>query len=73
MSCLGGWFFGNLASHPYFTRSKGCVPMASESHIPIIDLEDSLASAIPQLESATTEENKMLRLRMLEIWDACLV
>ncbi|XP_019251107.1 PREDICTED: uncharacterized protein LOC109230022 [Nicotiana attenuata] len=45
--------------------------MASESHLPIINpLEDSPASVIPTLEPATAEENRILRLRMLEMWDA---
>nr|XP_018632363.1 uncharacterized protein LOC108948118 isoform X1 [Nicotiana tomentosiformis]XP_018632364.1 uncharacterized protein LOC108948118 isoform X2 [Nicotiana tomentosiformis] len=44
--------------------------MASKSHLPIIDREDSPAPAIPQPESAAAEENMMLCLRILEIWDA---
>ncbi|XP_070031667.1 uncharacterized protein [Nicotiana tomentosiformis] len=44
--------------------------MASESHLPIIEPEDSPVSAIPQSESATTEENRRLRVLMLEMWDA---
>ncbi|XP_070031579.1 uncharacterized protein [Nicotiana tomentosiformis] len=59
-----------MASYPYFTRSKGSVSMASESHLPIIEPEDSPVSAIPQSESAATEENRRLRVRMLEMWDA---
>nr|XP_009758067.1 PREDICTED: uncharacterized protein LOC104210800 [Nicotiana sylvestris] len=58
-------FFGNLAPHPYFTRSKGNVPMASESHC-----KDSPAPAILQPESVAGEENKMLRLHILKMWDA---
>ncbi|XP_070015245.1 uncharacterized protein [Nicotiana sylvestris] len=61
----GGWFCGNLASHPYFTRSKGSVEMSSESHLPTIPIpEDSPILAIPTSESATAEENRTLRLRM---------
>nr|XP_016443025.1 PREDICTED: uncharacterized protein LOC107768415 [Nicotiana tabacum] len=44
--------------------------MASESHLPIVEPEESLSSVIPQLESATAEENMRLRCRMLEMWDA---
>ncbi|XP_070045902.1 uncharacterized protein [Nicotiana tomentosiformis] len=44
--------------------------MAFESHLPIIEPEDSPVSAIPQSESAATEENRRLRVRMLEMWDA---
>ncbi|XP_075110925.1 uncharacterized protein LOC107790637 [Nicotiana tabacum] len=44
--------------------------MASASNLPIIGPEDSPASAIMQLESAAAEENKMLRLRILKMWDA---
>ncbi|XP_070022746.1 uncharacterized protein [Nicotiana sylvestris] len=44
--------------------------MASASNLPIIGPEDSPALAILQLESTAVEENKMLRLRILEMWDA---
>ncbi|XP_070004728.1 uncharacterized protein [Nicotiana sylvestris] len=44
--------------------------MAFASNLPIIGPEDSLTSAIMQLESAAAEENKMLHLRILEMWDA---
>ncbi|XP_070052628.1 uncharacterized protein [Nicotiana tomentosiformis] len=44
--------------------------MTSESHLPIIEPEDSPVSDIPQSESAATEENRRLRVRMLEMWDA---
>ncbi|XP_070025745.1 uncharacterized protein [Nicotiana sylvestris] len=44
--------------------------MASASNLQIIDPEDCPASAILQLESVAAEENKMLRLRILEMWDA---
>ncbi|XP_070020305.1 uncharacterized protein [Nicotiana sylvestris] len=45
--------------------------MSSESHLPTVPiLEDSPISAIPTSESATAEENRILRLRMMEIWDA---
>ncbi|XP_019235359.1 PREDICTED: uncharacterized protein LOC109215702 [Nicotiana attenuata] len=44
--------------------------MASESHLPIIDPEDSPVSAIPAPESAAAEENRRLRVRILEMWDA---
>ncbi|XP_009610405.2 uncharacterized protein [Nicotiana tomentosiformis] len=44
--------------------------MASESHLPIVEPKESLASVIPQLESATAEENRRLRCRMLEMWVA---
>ncbi|XP_070010068.1 uncharacterized protein [Nicotiana sylvestris] len=45
--------------------------MSSESHLPTISiLKDSLLSVIPTSESATAEENRALRLRMLEMWDA---
>ncbi|XP_070017942.1 uncharacterized protein [Nicotiana sylvestris] len=43
--------------------------MTSASNLPIIGPEDSPASAILQLESTATEENKMLHLRILEMWD----
>ncbi|XP_070014907.1 uncharacterized protein [Nicotiana sylvestris] len=68
---LGGWFCGNLASHPYFTRSKGSIAMTSETHLPIINpSEDSPVSVIPVSESATAEENRVLHCRIMEIWDA---
>ncbi|XP_019244417.1 PREDICTED: uncharacterized protein LOC109224284 [Nicotiana attenuata] len=45
--------------------------MSSESHLPTIPMpEDSSLSVIPTSESATAEENRALRLRMLEMWDA---
>ncbi|XP_070005382.1 uncharacterized protein [Nicotiana sylvestris] len=44
--------------------------MASACNLPIIDPEDSPASAILQLESAAAEENKMLRLHIMKMWDA---
>ncbi|XP_075086157.1 uncharacterized protein LOC107797942 [Nicotiana tabacum] len=44
--------------------------MASESHLPIIEPEDSPISAIPQSEPAAAEENRRLRVCMLEMWDA---
>ncbi|XP_070027021.1 uncharacterized protein LOC107805237 [Nicotiana tabacum] len=62
-------FDGNLASHRYFTGSKGRVSMSSESSLRIIDPEDNAASVLSQHESAIVEENKRLRLRMLEMWD----
>ncbi|XP_019229712.1 PREDICTED: uncharacterized protein LOC109210713 [Nicotiana attenuata] len=45
--------------------------MSSESHLPTIPIpEDSLISAIPTSESSAVEENRVLRLRILEMWDA---
>lgn len=53
----------------YFNRSKGKVSMASESNLPFINPKDSPTSAIP-IELAAAEENRMLRLRMMEMLDA---
>ncbi|XP_019241641.1 PREDICTED: uncharacterized protein LOC109221627 [Nicotiana attenuata] len=51
--------------------SKGSVEMSFEGHLPTVPIpEDSQISAIPTSESATAEENRILRLRMMEIWDA---
>ncbi|XP_070011004.1 uncharacterized protein [Nicotiana sylvestris] len=44
--------------------------MASVSNLKIIVPEDSPTSAVLQIESAFAEENKMLRLHILEMWDA---
>ncbi|XP_070028745.1 uncharacterized protein [Nicotiana sylvestris] len=45
--------------------------MSLESHLPTVPIvEDSPISAIPTSESATAEENKILRLCMMEMWDA---
>ncbi|XP_019234623.1 PREDICTED: uncharacterized protein LOC109215064 [Nicotiana attenuata] len=45
--------------------------MSSESYLPTIPIpEDSPILAIPTSESTAAEENRVLRLRMLEIWDA---
>ncbi|XP_070024789.1 uncharacterized protein [Nicotiana sylvestris] len=45
--------------------------MSSESYLPTILIpEDISLSVIPTSKSATAEENRALRLRMLEMWDA---
>ncbi|XP_070015357.1 uncharacterized protein [Nicotiana sylvestris] len=45
--------------------------MSSEMTLPIVPIEDeSPISGIPTSESAAAEENRLLRLRMMEIWDA---
>nr|XP_033515773.1 uncharacterized protein LOC117280213 [Nicotiana tomentosiformis] len=44
--------------------------MASESNLRLVSTEDSPELPISQPESATAKENKKLRLRMLEMWDA---
>lgn len=43
--------------------------MASESNLPIVNLEDSPAPTIPP-ESATAKENRLLRVCMMEMYDA---
>ncbi|XP_075077029.1 uncharacterized protein LOC142163789 [Nicotiana tabacum] len=45
--------------------------MSSEGHPPTIPIsEDSLLSVIPTSESVAAKENRALRLRVLEMWDA---
>ncbi|XP_019242341.1 PREDICTED: uncharacterized protein LOC109222434 [Nicotiana attenuata] len=45
--------------------------MSSEGHLPTVPIpEDSPISAIPTSKSAAAEENRILRLRMMEMWDA---
>nr|XP_016512975.1 PREDICTED: uncharacterized protein LOC107830017 [Nicotiana tabacum] len=44
--------------------------MASKSHLPIVESEDSPTSVIPQSKSVTAEENRRLKCRMLEMQDA---
>ncbi|XP_070029422.1 uncharacterized protein [Nicotiana sylvestris] len=64
-------FRGNLASHPYFTRSKGSIGMSSEMTLPTIPItDDSPISGIPTSESAATEENRILRIWVMEMWDS---
>lgn len=43
--------------------------MSSEINLPIVNPEDSLAPYIPP-ESAATEEHKLLKVSMMEMWDA---